>query len=82
MSSAQRLPICPKLLLYAVLDVAGMFLFVCGALWLLPETTSVFHAFPQNSAEAVAATLGGLFLMFWAATRILRATSKRSPDHA
>ena len=66
-----------KILLYAIFDVVGMVLFATGALWLTQGTTLFIPDFPASRMEALAATAGGIFLMFWAATQILRQLIKR-----
>jgi hypothetical protein len=69
-----------KILLYALLDVAGMVLFASGALWLTQKQSLFVNGFPASLAEAVVATLVGLLLMFWAAAKILRELIKRPDD--
>jgi hypothetical protein len=69
-----------KILLYALLDVAGMVLFASGALWLIQKQSLFINGFPANLAEGVVGLLAGLLLMFWAAAKILRELIKRPDD--
>lgn len=61
-----------KILGYAVFDMAGMIALATGALWLARGQTLFIAGFPTNIAEALAALVGGLALMIWAAAQILR----------
>ena len=70
-----------KILLYAIFDVAGMALFATGALWLTQDKALFVSGFPASAAQAWVATVGGLLLMFWAATRILRELISRPADN-
>jgi hypothetical protein len=63
----------PAILVFAVIDVAGMVLFATGAMWFAHGQPLFIRDFPTNPIEAGAAIAGGLLLMFWAAARILRA---------
>ena len=60
------------ILLYAVVDVAGMVLFATGAMWFVHGKPLFIHGFPGGMIEAGVALVAGLLLMFWAAARILR----------
>ena len=61
-----------KILGYEVFDMAGMIALATGALWLARGQTLFIAGFPTNLAEALAALVGGLALMIWAAAQILR----------
>ena len=61
-----------KILLYALFDVAGMVSLATGALWLARGQSLFIADFPTSIAEALAALIGGLALMLWAAAQILR----------
>jgi hypothetical protein len=61
-----------KILSYAIIDVIGMSCLATGALWLARGQALFIPGFPANLAEALAALIGGLALMLWAAARILR----------
>ena len=82
MRNFQRPRLTLKILLYAIFDVAGMALFATGAMWLAQRQALFIRAFPTSMAEAVAATLAGLLLMFWAAAQILRELLTRPADNA
>jgi hypothetical protein len=71
-----------KIVCYAIVDVVGMVLLATGAVWLAQGKLLFFPGFPTSTPEALAATAGGLLLMFWAATRILRELAQRPASHA
>lgn len=66
-----------KILLYALFDVAGMVSLATGALWLARGQSLFIADFPTSIAEALAALIGGLALMLWAAAQILRELMQR-----
>ncbi len=70
-----------KILLYAIFDVVGMVLFATGAMWLAQRQALFIQGFPESMAEAVAATVAGLLLMFWAAAQILRELLRPPADN-
>jgi hypothetical protein len=59
-----------------------MVLFATGAMWLAQGQMLFFREFPGSMAQAIAATLAGLLLMFWAAAQILREMISRPADNA
>ena len=59
-------------MLYAVFDVAGMLMFATGAMWLARRQALFIPDFPVNMTQAVIVSVGGLLMMLWAASRILR----------
>ena len=61
-----------KILLYALFDVAGMISLATGALWLARGQSLFIAGFPTSMTQALAALIGGLALMLWAAAQILR----------
>ena len=67
------------ILLYAIIDVAGMVFFATGAMWFVHGKPLFIPGFPGNMFEAGGAIAGGLLLMFWAAAQILRELL-RQPD--
>ena len=75
----QRPQLTLKILLYAIFDVAGMVLFATGAMWLARGQALFIPDFPTSTVEATVMTVGGLALMFWAATQILRQLLRRPP---
>lgn len=78
--SPRRPRLTLKILLYAIIDVVGMATFAAGALWLTQGSTPFLDGFPADRAQAITATGGGVLLMFWAATQILRALIRRPAD--
>lgn len=77
MRNAQRPQLTITILFYAVFDIFGMAVFATGLLWLTQEKSLFIPGFPSTMIEALAATLGGLLLMTWAAARIVRELIKR-----
>ncbi len=67
------------ILLFAGIDIVGMVLFASGAMWFAYGKPLFIPGFPGSMVEAGTATAGGLALMFWAASRILRELLKH-PD--
>ena len=59
-------------MLYPVFDVAGMLVFANGAIWLARRQALFIPDFPVNMTEAIVVSVGGLLMMLWAASRILR----------
>ena len=59
-------------MLYAVFDVAGMLMFATGAMWLARRQALFIPDFPVNMTEAIVVSVGGLLMMLWAASQILR----------
>jgi hypothetical protein len=76
-TSPKRPRLTLKFLAYAIVDVVGMVVFATGAIWLTQGTRLFFTDFPANEAQALTATIGGVLLMFWAATQILRELIRR-----
>ena len=74
----RRQHLTPRILFFAVFDLAGMVLFATGAFWFAQDQQLFFPDFPTNTAEAAFATLAGLLLMFWSAAQILRELLKQS----
>ena len=59
------------ILVYAVIDMIGMVLFATGAMWFAHGKPLFIPDYPSGPFEAGTALAGGLFLMLWAASRIL-----------
>lgn len=68
------------ILLYALLDVFGLFCVSIGGSWFVAGKGAVFAGFPGSAAEAVACTLGGGAVMLWAVARVLREIAKQTPE--
>jgi hypothetical protein len=69
-----------RIALYALADVFGLSSAAIGASWFVAEQGAIIAGFPASAAEAVACTVGGVVVMFWAVTRILRELRKQAPD--
>jgi hypothetical protein len=78
--SRQRPPVTLKVMLYALLDVAGMLVFASGLMWLVRQETLFIPAFPTSTASAVITVLAGFALMLWSAARILRELARPPAD--
>lgn len=57
---------------FALLDVVGMVGFAVGLAWLVKGQALLFRHFPDSQGEALVALVGGLALMVFAASRMLR----------
>ena len=77
-------PLRPRLTLallgFAVIDVVGMVLFATGAMWFAHGKPLFIPDYPTGPFEAGVAIAGGLLLMLWAASRILREILRRPGD--
>ena len=69
---SQRPRLTLSILLFAAADIAGMVLFATGAMWFANGQPLFVPGFPTGVLTAGASLVGGLLLMFWAASRILR----------
>ncbi|KFB67477.1 hypothetical protein [Candidatus Accumulibacter vicinus] len=67
-----RMRVTPKVLCYALLDVAGMLVLASGAMWLARGQTLFIPDFPASTPGAVLSVVGGIALMVWAVAGILR----------
>ncbi|MCK6390726.1 MAG: hypothetical protein L6Q40_06850 [Azonexus sp.] len=65
---------------YALADVFGLTCLALGVSWFATGKGTIIEGFPGSTAEAVACTAGGVVVMFWAVTRILRELSKQGPE--
>ncbi|WP_428825732.1 hypothetical protein ACLIKD_15285 [Azonexus sp. IMCC34842] len=66
--------------LYALADVFGLSCVGIGASWFAAGKGAILADFPGSAAEAVACTAGGVVVMIWAVTRILREIAKQAPE--
>ena len=75
MYNPQRPP-RPKLTLvilkFAALDIVGMVLLALGLAWFAQGPGAFFQSFPSTTAEAFIATVAGIVVMGYAASRIVR----------
>lgn len=69
-----------RIFLYGMVDVFGLFCVAIGASWFAAGKGAVLAGFPASTAEAVASTLGGLVVMLWAVSRILREIASQAPE--
>ena len=65
---------------YAMLDVFGLSCVGIGASWFAAGKGAILANFPTSTAEAVACTAGGIAVMIWAVSRILRELAKQSDE--
>ena len=72
MNRPQHPRITPKVMLYALCDAAGMFVFASGLMWLVRGETLFIPGFPTSTPSAVLTAAAGIALMVWSAARILR----------
>ena len=69
-----------RIFLYGMVDVFGLFCVAIGASWFAAGKGAILANFPGSTAEAVACTLGGVVVMLWAVSRILREIAKQAPE--
>lgn len=65
---------------YALADVFGLSCVGIGASWFAAGKGAILANFPTSTAEAVACTAGGVVVMVWAVSRILREIAKQAPE--
>ncbi len=69
-----------RIFAYALADVFGLTCVALGASWFATGKGAIFPGFPTSTAEAVACTAGGIVVMIWAVSRILREIARQSPE--
>lgn len=69
-----------RIFLYAVADVFGLSCVGIGASWFAAGKGAILSGFPASTVEAVACTAGGVAVMIWAVSRILRELAKQAPE--
>lgn len=69
-----------RIFLYAVADVFGLSCVGIGASWFAAGKGAILTGFPASTVEAVACTAGGVAVMIWAVSRILRELAKQAPE--
>jgi hypothetical protein len=65
---------------YAMVDVVGLSCVGIGASWFAEGKGAILTNFPTSTAEAVACTAGGIVIMLWSVSRILREIAKQAPE--
>ncbi len=66
--------------LYGLIDVFGLSCVGIGASWFAAGKGAILTNFPASTAEAVACTVGGIVIMLWSVSRILREIAKQAPE--
>lgn len=69
-----------RILVYALADVFGLACVAIGASWFATGQGGLLPDFPTSAVEAVASTAGGVAVMFWSVTRILREIARQGPE--
>jgi hypothetical protein len=69
-----------RIFAYALADVFGLTCVALGASWFAAGKGAVFPGFPASTAEAVACLAGGVVVMIWAVSRILREIARQAPE--
>ena len=65
---------------YGMVDVFGLACVAIGASWFAAGKGAILANFPTSTAEAVACTVGGVTVMIWSVSRILREIAKQAPE--
>jgi hypothetical protein len=60
-----------RVLLFALLDAAGIVVFASGAMWLARGQTLFIPNFPTSTPAAVITVVAGIALMLWASGQML-----------
>ncbi len=69
-----------RIFAYALADVFGLTCVALGASWFAAGKGAIFPGFPASTSEAVASSVGGIVVMIWAVSRILREISRQAPE--
>ena len=69
-----------RIFAYALADVFGLTCVALGASWFAAGKGAIFSGFPASTVEAVACTAGGVAVMIWAVSRILRELARQAPE--
>jgi len=80
MTRPPRPKLTGRIFAYALVDVFGLFCVGIGASWFAAGKGAILANFPSSAAEAVACTVGGIVVMLWAVSRILRELAKQAPE--
>lgn len=80
MTRPPRPKLTGRIFAYALVDVFGLFCVGIGASWFAAGKGAILTNFPSSAAEAVACTVGGIVVMLWAVSRILREIARQSPE--
>lgn len=62
----------PRIAAYALADLFGLFCVILGISGLLGKPGVILANFPRSTAEAYVCAVGGVVVMLWALSRILR----------
>ena len=71
MYKRQRPRVTLRVLLFALLDAAGIVVFASGAMWLARDQTLFLPDFPTSTPAAVITVVAGIALMLWASGQML-----------
>lgn len=69
-----------RIFAYGMVDVFGLACVAIGASWFAAGKGAILANFPTSTAEAVACTVGGVVVMIWSVSRILREIAKQAPE--
>ncbi|WP_374680844.1 hypothetical protein [Accumulibacter sp.] len=71
MFSRKRPPVTLRVVLFALLDAAGIVVFSSGAMWLARGQTLFIPNFPTSTPAALITVVAGVALMLWATGQML-----------
>ena len=80
MNRPPRPELTGRIALYGLVDVFGLTCVGIGASWFAAGKGAILTNFPTSTAEAVACTAGGIVIMLWSVSRILREIAKQAPE--
>jgi hypothetical protein len=79
MDQRQRPRVTARVMLYALLDVAGTLILASGLMWLARQQTLFLPDFPTSTATAILTVAAGVALMLWSVAGILRELARQRP---
>jgi hypothetical protein len=79
MDRRHRPRVTAKVMLYALLDVAGTLILASGLMWLARQQALFVPDFPTDTTTAVLTVAAGFALMLWSVAGIIRELSRQRP---
>ena len=78
----QRPRVTQKVMLFALIDVAGILVFSSGAMWLGRGQTLFIPDFPTSTPAALITIVGGIILMLWGTGQMLNEMARGAASNS
>lgn len=79
MTETSKAKLLPRLLAYLAADLFGFICLALGVAWFAGGPGTLLEHFPASNAEAFASAAGGLAVIAWAMSRVLRTLGQLAP---